>query len=123
MNLPVVSIIGRTNVGKSTLFNRIIRSRDAIVDDQPGVTRDRKYAETDWAGHSFILVDTGGYLPESENEITREVVKQVKDAIEESDLVALVVDARTGITTLDEEIAKLLKRSSKEVLLLINTVD
>lgn len=120
---PVVAIIGRPNVGKSTLFNRIVGSRDAIVDDQPGVTRDLKYAETDWAGKNFTLMDTGGYLPGSDDKIERAVFVQVQDAIREADLVVFLLDAKTGPTGLDEEIAQLLKKSGREVLVTINKVD
>lgn len=120
---PLVAIIGRPNVGKSTLFNRIIGSRDAIVDDEPGVTRDLKYAETDWAGKDFTLMDTGGYLPGSEDKIERAVFGQVQDAIHQADLVVFLLDAQTGPTGLDEEIAQLLKKSGCEVLVTINKVD
>lgn len=120
---PVVTIIGRPNVGKSTLFNRIIGGRDAIVDDQPGVTRDRKYSEAEWAGKNFTLVDTGGYLPGSEDRIEKAVFEQVQEAIDEADLVVFLLDVKAGLTSLDEEIARLLNRSNREVLLTINKVD
>jgi len=123
MSLPVVALIGRPNVGKSTLFNRIIRARDAIVDDMPGVTRDRKFATAEWSGRSFLLVDTGGYLPTDEDAIGKEVFRQVQEAIQEAALVVFMVDARTGLTALDEEIAHLLQRSDRNVLLAINKVD
>ncbi|MFQ5825067.1 MAG: ribosome biogenesis GTPase Der [bacterium] len=123
MSEPVVAIIGRPNVGKSTLFNRIIGSREAIVDNQPGITRDRKYAPTEWAGKNFILIDTGGYLPGSRYEIEKEIFRQVQDAIQEADLVVLLVDAMTGVTSLDEEITLLLQKSGRNVLLAINKVD
>lgn len=123
MKKPVLAIIGRPNVGKSTLFNRIIRRREAIVDDQPGVTRDRNYADTDWNGVGFTLVDTGGYLPHSENLIHRAVLQQVLEAINEADLILFLVDAKTGLTTLDEEIAQMLRENSRQVLLVINKVD
>lgn len=123
MSLPVVALIGRPNVGKSTLFNRIVRTRDAIVDDMPGVTRDRKIANAEWAGHYFILMDTGGYLPTEEDQIGREVFRQVQEAIQQADLVVFMLDSRTGLTALDEEIAHLLRRSEKNVVLAINKVD
>ncbi|NOQ96819.1 MAG: GTP-binding protein, partial [Calditrichae bacterium] len=104
MNLPVVAIIGRPNVGKSTLFNRIIKKRAAIVDDQPGVTRDRLYAETDWQGQSFLMVDTGGYLPQANQEMDRAIQEQIEIAIEESDLILYVVEWATGITDWDADI-------------------
>ncbi len=123
MSLPVVTIIGRPNVGKSTLFNRIIRKREAIVDDKPGVTRDRLYAQTEWSGQPFILVDTGGYLPKTTGEIERAIREQVEIAIAETDFILYVVDRSTGITDWDYEIAEKLKKAAKPVLLLVNKVD
>ncbi|MFQ6112932.1 MAG: ribosome biogenesis GTPase Der [bacterium] len=123
MRIPVVAIIGRPNVGKSTLFNRIIRRREAIVDDQPGVTRDRKYARAEWSGKSFLLLDTGGFLPGSRDTIEKAIYRQVQDAIEEADLVIFLVDAISGLTSLDEDIARLLIKSRTKVLLGINKVD
>lgn len=123
MSEPVVTIVGRPNVGKSTLFNRIIGRREAIVDDQPGVTRDRKYARAEWNGREFILVDTGGYVPGSDELIEKAIFRQVQQAIQESDLVIFLVDAVTGLTALDEEIARILQKSGKPVLLVINKVD
>ena len=123
MSKPILAIIGRPNVGKSTLYNRILQKRDAIVDDQPGVTRDRKYAETDWNDVNFILVDTGGYLPDSENLIQQAVLSQVHQAISEADVVTVITDVTTGITSLDQEIAKILKRTEKPVILAVNKVD
>jgi GTP-binding protein len=121
--LPVVTIIGRPNVGKSTLFNRIIRKRESIVDDQPGVTRDRLYAESDWHGQSFILVDTGGYLPQASDEMEKAIKEQVEIAIEEADVILYLVDRSTGITDWDLEIAQRLKKVEKLVLLVVNKVD
>ena len=121
--LPVVTIVGRPNVGKSTLFNRIIRRRESIVDDQPGVTRDRLYSESDWQGQSFMLVDTGGYLPQAVDEMEKAVREQVEIAIEEADVILYVVDRSTGITDWDLEIAQKLKKSEKLVLLIVNKVD
>jgi GTP-binding protein len=123
MNLPVVAIIGRPNVGKSTLFNRIIKKREAIVDDKPGVTRDRHYAETDWQGQSFLLVDTGGYLPQAIQEMDKAIREQVEIAREESDLILYVVERSTGITDWDAEISDILKKAQKRVLLIVNKVD
>ncbi len=123
MKKPILAIIGRPNVGKSTLYNRIIRKRDAIVDDQPGVTRDRKYADADWAGVAFTIIDTGGYLPDSENLIHQAVVNQVYLAVNEADVIVFVVDVTSGITSLDSEIARILKRNNKTVLLAVNKVD
>ena len=123
MNLPIVTIIGRPNVGKSTLFNRIIKKREAIVDDQPGVTRDRLYAQTDWAGQAFLLVDTGGYLPQAIDEMEFAIREQVEIAIEQTDVILFVVDCTTGITDWDFNIAQKLKKSDKMVILLVNKVD
>jgi GTP-binding protein len=123
MALPVVIIVGRPNVGKSTLFNRIVGGRKAIVDDQPGVTRDRKYMPAEWAGRHFTLVDTGGYLPESQDRIERAIVEQVNIAIKEADLIIFLLDAKTGVTSVDAEIGQLIQRSGKNVILTINKVD
>ncbi len=120
---PVVAIVGRPNVGKSTLFNRILRQRAAIVDDVPGVTRDRLYAEAEWGNRRFVLVDTGGYVPESDDLMEQAVREQVQYAMDEAALILFVVDARSGVTTLDEEIARLLSRWQKPVLLVVNKVD
>ena len=123
MKHPIVAIIGRPNVGKSTLFNRIIKKRDAIVDDTPGVTRDRHYAISDWAGKSFMVVDTGGYMPHSRNEMDMAIREQVDIAIEEADIILFMVDQTTGITDIDEEISDRLRRTEKPVLLVVNKVD
>ncbi len=120
---PLVAIIGRPNVGKSTLFNRIIRKREAIVHETPGVTRDRNYAEADWVGYEFTLMDTGGYFSDSDNIIEQAVLRQVYDAIEEADCLILVVDAQTGVTATDAEIARILRRSEKKLLLTVNKID
>lgn len=123
MSEPIVAIVGRPNVGKSTLFNRIIGRRQAIVDDRPGVTRDRNYAVTDWNGQQFLLVDTGGYIPKSMDEIDLAVREQVEIAIEEADVIIFLVDCRTGITNIDDEIAQMLLKVSKSVLLVVNKID
>lgn len=123
MNTPVVVIVGRPNVGKSTLFNRLVGKKDAIVDDISGVTRDRNYGEVEWAGKEFRLIDTGGYVPESENIFETEIRAQVKMGINESDLILFVVDGRDGVTPMDSEIAKMLRSSSKKYLLVVNKVD
>ncbi len=123
MSKPILAIIGRPNVGKSTLYNRIVRKRDAIVDDQPGVTRDRKYGDADWNGVDFTLIDTGGYLPDSENLIHKAVLNQVQQVIAEADVIAFMVDVTTGVASIDQEIAKVLKKSNKQVLLTVNKVD
>lgn len=123
MRKAVVTIVGRPNVGKSTLFNRIIQRREAIVDDLAGVTRDRKFAEADWSGVRFTLIDTGGYFPGIDDRIGQEVLKQVETSIGEADVVVFVTDARAGLTALDHEIAQILKRFSKPMVLAINKAD
>ena len=123
MSLPIVTIVGRANVGKSTLFNRIIGQRKAIVDNKPGITRDRNFAEAEWCGQGFLLVDTGGYLPKSKDIIDNAVKEQIVIAIEESDLIVFLTDSRTGITTIDEELARILRNAKRDVILVVNKVD
>lgn len=123
MNLPVVAIVGRPNVGKSTLFNRFLGARDAIVHDQPGVTRDRHAADAEWAGRRFTLVDTGGLIPESQEEIARRVNAQIYAAIEQADVCLLVVDGRSGVTPVDQEMAQLLRESGRPTILVVNKAD
>lgn len=123
MSKPVVSIVGRPNVGKSTLFNRIIRRREAIVDDMPGITRDRKHAEADWEGVAFTLIDTGGYIPKGRDVIEKGVTLQVQNAIEESDIILFLVDCTTGITDVDGEVARMLRKNKKPVVVAVNKVD
>ena len=119
----MVAIVGRPNVGKSTLFNRLIGQRRAIVGDEPGITRDRIYGEVDWAGTKFSLIDTGGIVPDDEAVIPANILKQAGKAIEESQLLVWVVDARKGITQLDEELAALLRGTGKPVLVAANKSD
>lgn len=123
MSLPVVAIVGRPNVGKSTLFNRILGVRNAIVDDQPGVTRDRHSAVADWSGRRFTLVDTGGLVPESVEVLERQVNAQIRAAIEEADLCLFVVDGRAGITATDRDVATVLRESGRPTLLVVNKAD
>lgn len=118
-----VAIVGRPNVGKSTFFNRMLEQRKAIVDDQSGVTRDRQYGVTDWNGKTFNLIDTGGFVPDSQDVFEREIRKQVKIALDESNAVVFMVDAATGITDLDEAMADVLRRTAKKVFLVVNKVD
>ena len=118
-----MAIVGRPNVGKSTFFNRLLEQRKAIVDDVSGVTRDRQYGVADWAGKNFNLIDTGGFVPESDDVFEQEIKKQVFIALEEANALIFMVDAATGITTLDEAMADVLRRSTKPVFLAVNKVD
>jgi GTP-binding protein len=118
-----VAITGRPNVGKSTLFNRLLEQRKAIVDDVSGVTRDRQYGVADWNGKTFNVIDTGGFVPESEDIFEREIKKQVLIAVEEANAIIFMTDTATGITSLDESMADLLRRSVKPVFLVVNKVD
>ena len=119
----IVAIIGRPNVGKSTLFNRLTGRRQAIVDDQPGVTRDRNYGSVEWNGVQFVLVDTGGYMPESEDMMDMAIKEQVEIAMYDADVLIFLVDAQTGITDTDLQIARMLHRSERHVILTVNKVD
>ena len=119
----IVAIVGRPNVGKSTLYNRLIGEREAIIDDTSGVTRDRKYGFCFWNGKKFTVVDTGGFVQSSDDIFESAIRSQVQIAIEEADLIIFMVDVTTGITDLDEEVAQMLRRSDKEVLLVVNKVD
>jgi GTP-binding protein len=118
-----VAIVGRPNVGKSTLFNRFLEQRKAIVDDISGVTRDRQYGLADWNGKVFNLVDTGGFVPNTEDIFETEIRKQVKIAIEEADSIIFMVDVATGITDLDDAMADMLRRGKKPVYVVVNKVD
>ncbi len=119
----LVTIVGRPNVGKSTLFNRIIGRRHAIVDDMPGVTRDRHYGEADWAGKNFTLVDTGGFVPDSDDTMETAIREQAQIAIEEANVILFVVDADAGIVSTDREIAEILRKAGKRVVLVANKSD
>jgi GTP-binding protein len=118
-----VAITGRPNVGKSTFFNRLLEQRKAIVDDISGVTRDRQYGVAEWAGKSFNVIDTGGFVPDSDDVFEREIRKQVMIAVEEANAIIFMVDAATGITELDNSMAGILRRSTKPVFLVVNKVD
>ena len=122
MPLPIVANVGQPNVGKSTLFNRIINERVAIVEDRPGVTRDRNYARASWMGHQFSIIDTGGITWE-DSTIDEEIRAQAEIAIEEADVIVMLADASQGVTSLDERIAHLLYRADKPVLLAVNKAD
>ncbi len=121
--LPVVAIVGRPNVGKSTLFNRILGQRKAIVEDFPGVTRDRNYAEVTRFGTPFLLIDTGGFEPASEDRLLSQMREQSQLAVEEADIIFFVMDVRDGLTPSDEEVANLLRRVEKPVFFLVNKID
>jgi GTP-binding protein len=123
MSLPLVAIIGRPNVGKSSVFNRFLRRKIAIVDDKPGITRDRNYALCDWNGREFYLIDTGGMIPETAKGIDRLVLEQAEEAVMQADLTLFVVDCQTGIDRADELIARRLQKSKRKVLLLVNKAD
>lgn len=119
----IVAIVGRPNVGKSTLFNRLVQRRDAITDSIAGVTRDRHYGRVDWVGREFSIIDTGGYVEGSDDVFEGEIRRQVKLAIDESNLILFVVDVETGLTDFDKEIADLLRRYKKPLILVANKVD
>jgi GTP-binding protein len=123
MSKPLVALVGRPNVGKSTLFNRLIAEPLAIVEDVPGTTRDRLYADAEWGGITFTFIDTGGLLPESLDDLASSVRQQVTVAIAESDVIVFLVDVKEGPTAVDVEIAQLLRRSSKPVILAVNKAD
>lgn len=119
----IVAIVGRPNVGKSTLYNRLIGQREAIVDDVSGVTRDRKYGTTEWNGKKFMVIDTGGFVENSDDVFEAAIRSQVRSAIEEAAVLVFLVDAATGITDLDDEVASLLRRTKKPIFLVVNKVD
>ncbi|MDP8210841.1 MAG: GTPase, partial [Candidatus Stygibacter australis] len=123
MRKSIVAIVGRPNVGKSTLFNRICRKRSAIVDFEEGITRDRKYQDAEWSGIYFTLVDTGGIIPRTEDTMNQAIRNQAEVAISEADVILFMVDAKTGTTDFDSEIASLLSPVRDRVLLVVNKVD
>ena len=119
----ILAIVGRPNVGKSTLFNRLTQTRQAIVDSVAGVTRDRHYGKCDWNGLEFSVIDTGGYVRGSDDIFEDEIAKQVHLAIDEASVIVLLTDAQSGVTAMDQEVAQILRRSKKHVLLAVNKVD
>jgi GTPase len=119
----IVAIVGRPNVGKSTLFNRLIQRRDAIVDSVSGVTRDRNYGKSEWNGKAFSVIDTGGYIKGSDDVFEGEIRRQVELAIDEADAIIFMVDVEEGITPMDAEVAKLLRKVTKPILVAVNKVD
>lgn len=121
--MSIVAIVGRPNVGKSTFFNRLIQRREAIVDAVSGVTRDRHYGKSEWNGREFTLIDTGGYVKGSDDVFEAEIDKQVELAIDEADVILFMVDVETGITGMDEDVSKLLRKVKKPVFLVVNKVD
>lgn len=123
MKAPLIAIVGRPNVGKSTLFNRLVGSRRAIVGDEPGITRDRLYGEAHWAGHDFRVVDTGGIIPEEKDLIPSEIFRQARVALNEAALIVMVVDGRTELAAPDMELARLLRKAGKPLFLAVNKVD
>src|SRR6476646_7571110 len=120
---PLLAIVGRPNVGKSTLFNRLIGSRRAIVGDEPGITRDRLYGETTWGGRRLRIVDTGGIIPDDKEFIPGEIFRQARVALEEAAAIVMVVDVRTELAAPDMELARLLRRLGKPLFLAVNKVD
>ena len=123
MSKPIVAVVGRPNVGKSTFFNKMIGKRLAIVEDTPGVTRDRIYAETEWSGVEFALIDTGGIEPSSSDIILSKMREQAEIAIDMADVIVFMVDGRDGVTSADTEVAEMLRRTGKKVILLVNKID
>lgn len=123
MSKPIVAVVGRPNVGKSTLFNKIAGQRISIVQDTPGVTRDRIYADVEWLGHNFTLIDTGGMEPGAENVILKQILNQAEIAIETADVIIFVTDVKQGVTDEDSKVADILRRTRKPVILAVNKVD
>lgn len=119
----LVAIVGRPNVGKSTLFNKLVGERISIVNNEPGVTRDRLYRKMEWSGKEFTLVDTGGLEPRNKDFMMTKIIKQAKIAIEEASVIIFLVDGKSGVTTIDEDIAKILRKESKKVIVAVNKVD
>ena len=123
MSKPVVAVVGRPNVGKSTFFNKVIGRRIAIVEDTPGVTRDRIYAETEWYGIEFAIIDTGGIEPDSEDIILSQMRQQAEIAMDTADVILFLVDGKDGLTSADREVANMLRRRGREVILVVNKID
>ena len=123
MPLPVVAVVGRPNVGKSTLFNKLIGKRLSIVEDTPGVTRDRIYSKCEWRGREFMVVDTGGIEPKTDDVILSQMKRQAELAIERADVIVLVTDVRCGVTASDYDVATMLQKSGKPVVLAVNKCD
>src|SRR5512147_1447450 len=120
---PIIALVGRPNVGKSTLFNRLVGRRAAIVEDVPGVTRDRNYADLDWEGRALSVVDTGGFEPDTADKLMVQVRRQAQLAVDEAAAVVLLVDGREGLTAIDRAVADLLRRAGKPLFVAVNKVD
>jgi len=120
---PVVAVVGRPNVGKSTFFNYLVGKRISIVEDTPGVTRDRIYAEVEWRNKKFTLIDTGGIEPYSEDKIMQQMKRQAEIAIETADIIIFMVDVKDGVTASDKEVATLLRKTKKPVIVAVNKVE
>ena len=123
MSKPIAAIVGRPNVGKSTFFNMVIGKRLSIVEDTPGVTRDRIYAETEWSGVEFALIDTGGIERPGDDVILSNMRAQAQEAIDMADVIIFMVDGKEGLTSADDEVANMLRRTGKKVILLVNKID
>ena len=123
MSKPLVAVVGRPNVGKSTFFNKIAGKRISIVEDTPGVTRDRIYADCEWLNHKFTLIDTGGIEPRTDDILLKQMRRQAEVAIDTCDVILFFTDGRAGLTANDEDVATMLRRSGKPVILVVNKVD
>jgi len=123
MAKPTVAIVGRPNVGKSTLFNRLVGERVAIVEDKPGITRDRIYRSAEWQGKEFMLIDTGGIELDARHEMSEQIRQQAELAVDEADVIVFLLDGQTGLTPADTEVAMMLRRSQKPVIVAVNKVD
>ena len=122
MAKPIIAIVGRPNVGKSTFFNRLLSQRQSIVDAQEGITRDRIYGDMEWCGHTMQFIDTGGYIPEDIDQFNSAVREQAQIAVNESDLILFMVDGKEGPTASDEALSQVVRKSGKPYLLAVNTV-
>lgn len=123
MSKPLVAVVGRPNVGKSTFFNRIVGRRVSIVEDTPGVTRDRIYAEAEWCGTHFAMIDTGGIEPNTSDVILSQMREQAEIAMETADIILFMVDGKEGLTIADEEVSVMLRRTGKPVIVVVNKID